>query len=286
MSDDKKEWAPQYISGPNEMSDAAMAYFRTGDVGQQKVLSYLKQIAPYESVVDFGTGRGTWLLAAMGLGVSDIRGYDIPGTPVEELRIPPTHFIEADLGAPVDAGRSFDLAVSTEVAEHIEPERAAQFIANLAAASNLVLFSAAIPYQGGVGHQNELWVEYWAKRFLKHGFRCHDILRPKFWHDGGIRSYYRQNLLIFAKGEQSEKLSTQGFFETEQPLSLIHPEQYLKAVGRPLPPESKRVGPDVTQYYDCVTKHPDEIDADQSRHIYGKDRIGWGAILDHFGTKK
>jgi len=33
-----------------------------------------------------------------------------------------------------------------------------------------VLFSAAIPNQGGTGHINEQWQEYWAEKFYANGF--------------------------------------------------------------------------------------------------------------------
>ncbi|RMD82912.1 MAG: methyltransferase domain-containing protein, partial [Lentisphaerae bacterium] len=40
---------------------------------------------------------------------------------------------------------SFDLVVSLEVAEHLPPERADSFVADLCARSGYVLFSAAVP---------------------------------------------------------------------------------------------------------------------------------------------
>jgi hypothetical protein len=284
MSDDGKKWLAADIKAPNNMADAAMSYFGTRDLGAKKILQYLMDLVPLTSAVDFGTGNGRWLATALELGATEVRGYDVPAMPTDRLMIPQESYTPADLSAPMEFGRKYDIAISTEVAEHIEPECAAQFVANICASSDLVLFSAALPYQGGVGHLNETWVEYWAKRFREHRFACYDIIRTQFWHDGSVRSFYRQNLLVFARFNSAKELQARGFAPTDRPLTLIHPEQYLKVIGNGLPPELRQVGPDVTQYYHCVTKTPDEVDADEDRIVYGPAKIGWDAILKHFGT--
>jgi hypothetical protein len=45
--------------------------------------------------------------------------------------------------------------MSLEVAEHLKPDRAGSFVADLCSASDVVLFSSALPGQDGDGHQNE-----------------------------------------------------------------------------------------------------------------------------------
>lgn len=267
-----------WIDGPSEMAAAAMAYFATADRSQELILAALNALMPLQSAVDFGTGRGAWLKAAMVRGIADVRGYDIPEIPVEQRQFPAECFFPADLGRPVTVGRRFDLAISTEVAEHLPHEHAATFVANVASAADLVLFSAAIPYQGGAGHVNENWVEYWVKRFAAQGFDCFDFLRMQFWNEAAIRSYYRQNLLVFARGAATQALREAGHAPNPQAPSLVHPEQYLKAVGRALPPPMAHVGADVRHYYDCVTKTPAEVDATPDRRSYGTEGVGFGAI--------
>lgn len=233
--------------------------------------------------MDFGCGRGAWLKAAIGRGITDVRGYDIPEIDVAERNFPGHQFFPADLSQPLQIGRRFDLAVTTEVAEHIPMHGAANFVGNVCAASDFVLFSAAPPYQGGAGHANEQWVEYWAALFADHGFACLDILRARFWHDGAIRSYYRQNVLVFATGAALDRLVAQGHAVTDRPLTLIHPEQYLKAVNRSRPPEMQRLSEDVRQYYDTVFERPAQVDAKPYRHAYGQDVVGWKGILYKLG---
>ena len=51
--------------------------------------------------------------------------------------------------------RKFDLVVSLEVAEHLPSECAETFVDSLTGLGPIVLFSAAIPHQGGTNHANE-----------------------------------------------------------------------------------------------------------------------------------
>ena len=57
--------------------------------------------------------------------------------------------------------RKFDLVLSLEVAEHLPSECAEAFVESLVNLGPVILFSAAIPYQGGENHVNEQWPEYW-----------------------------------------------------------------------------------------------------------------------------
>jgi hypothetical protein len=91
------------------------------------------------------------------------------------------------------------LAISLEVAEHIEKSRAKIFIKNLAVLSDVIVFSAAVPRQGGTHHVNEQWPGYWRHIFKKCGYELLDPFRPKLiWMDG-IKSYYRQNIFLAVK---------------------------------------------------------------------------------------
>lgn len=67
-----------------------------------------------------------------------------------------------DLTQPLSLGRKFDLCVSMEVAEHLPPSRADSFVADLVGLAPVVLFSAAVPEQGGTNHLNEQWPDYGA----------------------------------------------------------------------------------------------------------------------------
>ena len=70
---------------------------------------------------------------------------------------------------------------------------------NLTSFSDVILFSAAIPGQGGTHHVNEQWPSYWIEKFAVRGYVPVDCIRPLIWSDASIRIDYRQNLMIFVK---------------------------------------------------------------------------------------
>ena len=104
---------------------------------------------------------------------------------------------------PLALGRSFDLAVALEIAEHLPDSAAECFVESLTGLAPAVLFSAAIPGQGGTGHLNERWPEYWSRLFAAAGFDPIDALRPRIWHDERVEVWYAQNTFLYvARGAQ------------------------------------------------------------------------------------
>lgn len=149
-------------------------------------------------VVDVGCGTGTWLATFLARGATDVHGFDGPYIDRSTLEIPADRFTAVDLAQPVALGRGFDLAVCLEVAEHLPASRAASLVHSLAQLAPVVLFSAAVPLQGGVDHVNEQWPEYWADHFTRHGYVAIDCLRRKIWRDEQVAWFYAQNLLLTA----------------------------------------------------------------------------------------
>jgi SAM-dependent methyltransferase len=154
-----------------------------------------------ESVVDIGCGIGIWLRAFSEAGVGRVLGWDGAYVDRDLLAIAPGCFQEADLEYPLSIPGGFDLACSLEVAEHLTAAAGNAIVAALCAAAPVVMFSAAVPSQGGDHHINEQWPSYWIRRFETHGFRMIDALRPQIMADQRIAYYYRQNLMMFASEE-------------------------------------------------------------------------------------
>jgi hypothetical protein len=150
------------------------------------------------SVVDVGCGTGAWLSEFRNQGVPQILGLDGEYVNREELLIPAASFRSVDLTFQLpDLGRRFDLAVSLEVAEHLPSSHAEEFVSDICSLSPFVLFSAAVPWQGGTGHVNEQWQPYWRRLFAGRGYIALDPVRPAVWKDRRVEWWYRRNIFLY-----------------------------------------------------------------------------------------
>lgn len=193
------------------------------------VLSILSQCIPrIESAVDVGCGVGTWLSVLKEKAAKEILGVDGGWVNQDLLVIPSDCFRQVDLTQKSSFPRRYDLAISLEVAEHLPPTCANEFVAMLTELSDYVLFSAAIPGQGGVNHINEQWHEYWVKLFASHGYDVHDLIRSRIWDDSEIPFWYRQNIFLFSKQEKSENIRSRAAHlgAPLMPLDAVHPDLY------------------------------------------------------------
>ena len=195
------------------------------------ILNHLLAVLPeIRSAADFGCGVGTWLAALKEKGVQDIQGFDGPWVERNLLQIPQENFRHVNLDGHIKPYRRLDLAISLEVAEHLPPEKAGDFVETLVNTADFILFSAAIPYQGGKGHINEQWPNYWASLFNEQGYEAVDVIRRQIWNDSNIPVWYRQNLLLYVKRERLKdlKLAPDIGNKLSYPQSIVHPETYLQ----------------------------------------------------------
>jgi hypothetical protein len=185
----------------------------------REVLPFLRELFDPKSVIDVGCGTGEWLSVWSDLGVDDITGVDFHAG--EILNIPRTTFIQQNLTQPFSLPRQYELAMSLEVGEHLPQESAEAFVGTLTKLAPIVLFSAAIPSQGGTGHINEQWPDYWASLFEKFNYVALDFLRPRFWENPRVTCYYVQNMVLYAKRDHRiEDLPT---FNMQR---FVHPELF------------------------------------------------------------
>jgi SAM-dependent methyltransferase len=182
------------------------------------------------SVVDVGCGLGTWLAVFLENGIADVVGVDGDYVDRARLEIPPESFLPRDLSRALHLDRTFDLAVSLEVAEHLPAECAATFVDSLTTLSPFVVFSAAIPFQGGTNHVNEQWPDYWAALFEERGFAPVDCIRREVWSNEAVEWWYAQNILLFVDERRLAVPPDAGMPFQRTPrgeLALVHPRQYL-----------------------------------------------------------
>jgi SAM-dependent methyltransferase len=207
----------------------------------ETILPFVLQVVQPRSVVDVGCGLGSWLAVARDLGTERILGVDGPYVDRTSLQIPRDRFLARDLSAEFSIDESFDLALCLEVAEHLPSTSASRFVAELVQLAPAVLFSAAVPFQGGTGHQNEQWPAYWARLFRQHGYVALDVVRQRFWSDEGARYFYAQNMVLYVARTQAaccrHRLLDLDTRDDHLPPSLIHPHLYLNALRRFPAPE-------------------------------------------------
>src|SRR5215207_8440474 len=177
------------------------------------------------SIIDVGCGTGIWLQEWEKHGVTDYLGLDGDYISEDQLMIPKEKFMQVNLDNGFQLSRKYELVVSLEVAEHLQPNAAKKFIDSLCAAGNLILFSAAIPGQGGLKHINEQYPDYWAKLFEQNGFSPYDNLRKEIWLNQKIDVCYRQNIFFYVRDavKQQYPLITNN---KKSLLPIVHPFYY------------------------------------------------------------
>lgn len=172
-----------------------------------QVISLLLPALDICSVLDIGCAGGGWLKEWRQAGIGDVLGVDGDYVNAADLEIEPEHFVSKDLGRPFDLGKTFDLVQSLEVAEHIDQAAADVFVSNVVKhARRYILFSAAVPGQGGEHHVNEQPYDFWRERLAGHDFIAYDFVRPRIAQDHRISFWYRYNILLFVKSAYAADL--------------------------------------------------------------------------------
>ena len=194
----------------------------------------LKLFPDIKSVVDLGCGVGTWLAEFKRNGISSVLGYDGGNPPAAYLQINEDEYQKTDFTSEIPVQKKVDLAMSLEVAEHLDEKYAQQFIRSLCDHSDLILFSAAIPGQGGTHHVNERWPSYWANLFNQEGYNIYDIIRPNFWYDKRVEFWYRQNIFLAINCNRKDlvALLEPHIADASHPLDIVHPDMYMQSCER------------------------------------------------------
>lgn len=166
------------------------------------------------SMIDVGCGEGWW-------GAEFAEHYFRAVGIDHHHEFPQIEMIDHDLEHEFPQLDRYGLALCLEVAEHLTARRAPSFVADLCKLSDIVVFSAAIPGQGGTNHLNERWPGYWVRLFAEHDFACSGALRWRIWDDDRIENWYRQNLLVFAR--HPDQLPELFMSPAAPPWPVVHP---------------------------------------------------------------
>lgn len=209
----------------------------------QIIVSHIIELLNPKSVSDFGCGKGQFLKAFKNAGISSVHGYDGPWA-----KEPSRENLAEDEFSIVDFEHAerihpqgTDVALSLEVAEHLNDAVAQDFVRLLCATSDVVVFSAALPSQGGQGHINEKPISYWSELFEQNEFVPFDLLRRTLWDNDDVEVWYRQNICLYAKSgtlQESRLQSATDCYLNEQradiishPRTLVHPSFYETRVN-------------------------------------------------------
>jgi SAM-dependent methyltransferase len=218
------------FSGVYRMSSYSGEFFLTRRQGSytsaKAILPIVFEIVSPRSVVDIGCGIASWLAVARELGVTDIIGMDGDYVDRKLLMVPTNLFVSADLTRPIEMSRKFDLAVCLEVAEHLHPSASQTLVKSLVDLAPAVLFSAAIPGQGGLNHVNEQWPPFWEKLFAGQGYELVDCIRWRVWDQPSVDFWYAQNSFLFVRQDQlvtNPRLSAEQARLKDMPRSVVHP---------------------------------------------------------------
>ncbi len=94
-----------------------------------------------------------------------------------------------------------------------------------------VVFSAAVPGQGGTNHINEQWQSYWIRLFQRHGFRASDCIRPRIWNNPKVAWWYAQNMLLFLSPKydiQAEAIRASLIKSQSGIIDVVHPRRFSR----------------------------------------------------------
>lgn len=152
-----------------------------------------------KSVIDIGCGTSAWLTAFREID-EDVQVFGVDGEYNQFASERLGGEYEAfDLSQPFYPLFKYDLAITLEVAEHLDEQYADTFVQSITRCSDNILWSAAVPGQRGVHHVNEQFPSYWIPKFEALGYKCNGEFRKHFWYDERIENWYRQNILLFSK---------------------------------------------------------------------------------------
>jgi SAM-dependent methyltransferase len=181
------------------------AYFEEayGYLTPEQVESYaaavIRALRP-RSAIDLGCGPGLLVAALARQGVPAV-GFDASAYAVEKAH-PAAQVFVADLTKPFRANRRYDVAICTEVAEHLPPRVGPTLVASLASVADHVVFTAAQPGQEGIDHINLRPKSYWIERFAEHGFRPDEGATRMLLRDleaASVPDWFRGNLIVLRR---------------------------------------------------------------------------------------
>lgn len=180
-----------------------LIYHRYAVREAQGVIRSFEEVLPEaQRYVDVGCGSGAYAAEAVRRGHSTV-GLERSSAGRLLARRQGVDCRHFDVLRPLPTldGTPFDLAYCFEVAEHLPQELGESLVDIICGLAEKVVFSAAPPGQGGVGHINEQPADYWHRRFAANGFDHDPIaslaIRESFARNGIWAPWLKRNTNIY-----------------------------------------------------------------------------------------
>lgn len=191
------DYKKKHYPGVPDKIDYPAIYAEERPFADRLALWVKEQFDPIK-VLDLGCGPGIHVWALNDVGI-DCTGVDIDARVDGEKNL-----VWGDL-LNLDDKWQADLVICYEVAEHIDPQYNDNIVWSVVKSiepGGHLIWTAAQPGQGGVGHINNRPKEYWRKKFLDAGLcemsNMEDHLK-KYCRDGYHMGWFVNNVMIFEK---------------------------------------------------------------------------------------
>lgn len=159
-----------------------------------RLATWIKENINPKKVVDIGCGPGTYVYSLIDNDVNAY-GYDIDDRVEGKDYLKKLSLFEVN--------DKSDVVICLEVAEHIETSLSDSIVDSIIRNVNddgMIIWTAAIPGQGGVGHINCQTKEYWEEKFISRGFYRDFVIENnllEYIRSGPYMGWFLQNLIVF-----------------------------------------------------------------------------------------
>lgn len=188
------------------------------------ILNQLSNYISPSSIIDWGCGSGTWCKAAIEIWNVSIIGIDQHDFDGYQMYISQSNYRKEDIRKEIWVNK-VELAICVEVIEHIDEYYEDAVIDNICSCSDTILFSGALPFQGGTGHINEKPYSYWVKKFRERGYNLDDRIRRDIWDNSDVEIWYRNNIMLLKKVKTIK-------IQEQYPLDIIHPDMLYRILKK------------------------------------------------------